>query len=119
MFFADISTVSIVFQLPTPSAGLNYRIILSTASDNEASKDLVVHTGSDTVDIGGNLMVAGAVIEITSATSVIALDTSDGAATVGDYLYFECDGTDWYVSGSVTTTASIDLADGYAGHTVP
>jgi hypothetical protein len=119
VFFADISTVSIVFQLPTPAAGLNYRIILSTASDNEATVDLVVHTGSDDVDMGGNIMVAGAVVEITSATSVIAIDTSDGAATVGDWLFFECDGTDWYVSGSITTTGSTDIADGYAGHTVP
>ena len=115
--FCDISTVSVVIQLPTPSAGLHYKMILATASDNEASKDLLIHTGSDSVDMGGNIMVNGAVVEITSATSALAIDSSAGAATVGDYLIFDCDGTDWYVQGSVRNTGAGAIADAFDGIT--
>ena len=115
--FADISTVSIVIQLPTPAAGLHFKMILSTASDNEGSKDLLVHTGSSSVDMGGNIMIAGAVVEITANTSVIQIDSSSGAATVGDYLIFDCDGTDWYVQGSITTASAGAINDAYDGIT--
>ena len=115
--FCDISTVSIVIQLPTPEAGLHYKVILSTASDNEANFDLLIHTGSNSIDIGGNIMVNGAVVEITNATSALAIDSSDGAATVGDYLIFDCDGTDWYVQGSVRNTGAGAIADAFDGIT--
>jgi len=117
IFFCDFSTVSIVLQLPAPSAGLNYKIVASTASDNEATKDLLVHTGVSTVDMGGNIMLAGAILEITAATSAICIQGGTAAATVGDYLYFECDGTDWYVSGSVTTAAAAVINNAFDGIT--
>ena len=115
--FCDISTVSVVVQLPTPAAGLTYKVILSTASDNEASKDLLVHTGSDSINMGGNVMVAGAVVEITSGTSSIAIQAGTAAATVGDYLIFDCDGTDWYVQGSIRTASAGNIADAHDGFT--
>jgi hypothetical protein len=117
VFFCDIGTVSVVLQLPTPAAGLNYKIVASTASDNENGKDLMVHTGATSVDMGGNIMVAGAVLEITSATSVILMDSTAGRTTVGDYFYFECDGTDWYISGSVTEASSVVINDTYSAVT--
>ena len=115
--FADISTVSIVVQLPTPVAGLHYKMILNAASDNEGTKDLLVHTGSNAVNIGGNLMVAGAIVEVTDGTSALGIDSSAGAATMGDYLIFECDGTDWFVQGSVTTASAAVKHDNYDGIT--
>ena len=114
-FFADISTVSVVVQLPTPAAGLTFKFILSTASDNEGAKDLLIHTGANTVDMGGNLMVAGAIFEVTAATSALNLDTSAGAASVGDWLQFDCDGTDWYVQGSTALASSVAINDSYNG----
>ena len=113
--FCDISTVTVVIQLPTPEAGLHYKVILSTASDDENGKDLLIHTGSDSIDMGGNIMVNGAVVEITSATSALAIDSSAGAATVGDYLIFDCDGTDWYVQGSITTASAGGIHDNFNG----
>ena len=118
-FFVDIGTVSIVAQLPTPAAGLTFKFVLSVASDNEASKDFVVSTGDDAVDINGSVLVNGAHVEVTSATSAVIIDTSDGAATVGDCLEFTCDGTDWYVTGSILTASALTLTNAAAGHTVP
>ena len=118
--FIDMSTVNIVVQLPTPAAGLHYKIIMATASDNEASKDFALTTGSDSVDMGGHVRQGGnSVIEIANNTSCLAFDSSDGAVTVGDYLDISCDGTDWYVVGSTVTAATIDVAAGADGHTLP
>tara|TARA_R100001163_G_C5029332_1_gene170004 strand:+ start:263 stop:802 length:540 start_codon:yes stop_codon:yes gene_type:complete len=119
-FFVDMSTVNIVVQLPTPAAGLNFKIIMATASDNEATKDFALTTGSNSVDIGGHIRQGGnSVIEITSNTSVVAFDSNDGAVTVGDYLDIYCDGTDWYCIGTTVTAATIDIADTYNGHSLP
>mgnify|MGYP003126153914 CR=1 FL=1 len=120
VLFIDISTVNVVLQLPTPTAGFFCKVIMATASDNEATKDFVLTTGSDSVDIGGHIRQGGnSVIEITNATGCVAFDTSDGAATVGDYLDVYCDGTDYYVIGTTVTAATIDIADGADGHTLP
>tara|TARA_A100001515_G_scaffold25590_1_gene19641 strand:+ start:207 stop:755 length:549 start_codon:yes stop_codon:yes gene_type:complete len=118
--FCDISSNSVVIQLPTPEAGLNYKIILSTASDGEGTYDLLIHTGSSSIDMGGNILIAGAIVEITSGTSAIHIDSSQGGgnlATVGDYLIFDCDGTDWYVQGSVRNTGAGAIADAFDGIT--
>ena len=119
-YFLDCGTVNICMQLPTPEAGLRFKFILATASDNEGTKDCAITTGSDSVDMGGHVSQAGAApLEVTNATSVIAWDTSDGAATVGDWLDFHCDGTDWYVYGSADTANAFDIANAADGHTLP
>ena len=116
-YFINCGTVSVVAQLPTPQAGLTFKFILVTASDDEGTKDFLVDTGSSTVDMGGNIMVAGAILEITNATSAIMMDGSGGALTVGDYLQFDCDGTDWYVSGSTRTASSVVINNAFDGIT--
>ena len=120
VFFIDMSTVNIVLQLPTAEAGWNCKIIMATASDNEATKDFALTTGSDSVDIGGHIRQGGnSVIEITNATSCVAFDSNDGAVTVGDYLDVFCDGTDFYVIGTTVTAATIDIANAADGHSLP
>ena len=116
-FFIDISTVSIVCTLPAPAAGLNYKFVLSVASDNEATKDFLLNTNADSVDINGSIIVNGAHVEVTNATSAVAIDASDGAATVGDSLEVTCDGTDWYITGSVLTASAINIANAANGFT--
>ena len=120
VFFVDMSTVNIVLQLPTAEAGWNCKIIMATASDNAATKDFALTTGSDSVDIGGHIRQGGnSVIEITNATSCVAFDSNDGAVTVGDYLDVFCDGTDFYVIGTTVTAATIDIANAADGHSLP
>jgi hypothetical protein len=128
VMFVDIGTVSVVIQLPSPTtAGLWFKIILATASDNEATKDLVITTGDNDIDIVGVLNPGSAIFEMdtgsgqnaSQGTSAIALDTSDGAATIGDWFDFASDGSYWIVNGRLVTTAAIDIAHTYNGHTVP
>jgi hypothetical protein len=116
-FFCDISTVSVVCTLPAPAAGLHYKFVMSVASDNEATKDFLLNTNSDSVDINGSIIVNGAHVEVTSATSAVAIDSNDGAATVGDFLEVECDGTDWYINGSVLTASAINITNAADGFT--
>ena len=120
VLFVDMSSLNIVVQLPTPTAGFHCKIIMATASDDEGTKDFALTTGSNSVDIGGHIRQGGnSVIEITSNTSCVAFDSSDGAVTVGDYLDVYCDGTDYYVIGTTVTAATIDIADTADGHTLP
>ena len=120
VFFCDISTVSVVVQMPAVSAGLKFRFVLNVASDNENAKDLVLYTGDDAVDFNGFVLVNGAHVEITSANSVVAIDSNaSGASTVGDFLEVTCDGTDWYIFGSCVTASSIAVGAGKANHAVP
>ena len=118
-FFCDISTVSIVAQLPVPEAGLYYKFILNVASHNEGSKDLVIVTNSAAVDINGHVLVNGAHVEVTNATSNIRIDSSAGDATIGDFFEFHCDGTDWYVHGSVDSASAVVIDNAINSPAVP
>ena len=116
-FFVDISTVSIVATLPAPEAGLHYKFVLSVASDNEATKDFLLNTHADSTDINGSVIVNGAHVEVTNATSAVALDSTTGVATVGDFFEVDCDGTDWYIRGVVKTASAVVINDAKGGFT--
>jgi len=111
VYFVDISTYTASIKLPTPVAGYYFRIVLATASNNEATKDLIITTGDDDVDMGGSIDAGGTPFEVTENTSKLTFDTSAGAATVGDYVEFHCDGTDWYVTGMTFNTSTMAKAD--------
>ena len=117
-YYVDIDSNTVCIILPAVVAGVWYRFTLATASDAEASKDLIIATSADSVDMGGAVMDASgfmgssALHEVTNATSKITIDSSTGGsnATVGDWLEFICDGTDWYVTGRLFGT-TIVIAD--------
>tara|TARA_R100000458_G_C8096680_1_gene125100 strand:- start:38 stop:526 length:489 start_codon:yes stop_codon:yes gene_type:complete len=115
VFFCDISTYDATFQLPAvaDSVGVHYKWILNNASNNEATKNLLVCTNAAGEDIVGNVMLAGAVLEITGNSSV-EVDTSAGAATYGDWLSVISDGEYWYIDGSVVTASAVIQAAGIA-----
>ena len=111
VYFIDCSANTVCVVLPTPKAGAYFKFVMATASDNEATKDFILATSADTVDFGGALHDGGGLVEITSATSKITLDSSEGAITVGDHIECICDGTDWYVSGQVLNNSAIVIAN--------
>jgi|TARA_R100000501_G_C2553345_1_gene67026 hypothetical protein len=114
IFVCNIADYDCTVKLPAvANAGANYKFILSYASNNEASKNLVVTANAAGEDIVGNIMVAGAVVEVTGNSS-IEIDSSAGAATYGDWLSFVSDGSYWYIDGSTVTASSVVQAAGIA-----
>jgi hypothetical protein len=118
VMFCNAAAASIVIQLPTVAAGLNFRVIAAVGSNNIANKDIVVYTGDDDVDINGNVAVAGGHIEVLTTSSVVAMDGSTGPLTAGDWLDLYCDGTDWYVQGSAVESGAIVLGAASSDFTV-
>ena len=114
-YMCDISTYDCTVKLPAvaTAAGMNYKFVLSYASNNEGAKNLVVTANAAGEDIVGNVMVAGAVVEVTGNSS-IEIDSSAGAATYGDWLSFFSDGSYWYIDGSVVTASALVQAAGLA-----
>ena len=111
VYFVDISSYNVSVILPAAKEGLYLKFILSVASDAEATNSLFIYTPADTVDIQGHINEAGGTrIEVTTATSMIEI--GDGTAVAaGDFVECICDGTDWYVFGSIKTSSGVAIAD--------
>ena len=111
-FLCNIATNTAALRLPAPVAGLNFKFILDVASDAEATKDLIVSTADNAVNIMGVALDAGGVHDVVPTTSVLSLDTSDGAAGAGDRFGVVCDGTNYYVEDATAlTTGDFNVAD--------
>ena len=71
-YFIDISANTVYVELPAPSDGLKFKFILHVLSDNEATKDFVLQTSADAVDIQGHIFEdQAALTEITADTSMV------------------------------------------------
>jgi len=94
-------TADCVFTLPTPAAGLHYRFIYGGGAAD--AQDWTLNTGSDT-----NYFIGGLAGHDT--TAVILYVFSDGNSNskvkidtpnIGTAVELYCDGTNWYISGTV------------------
>ena len=113
-FLVDISAATAAFRLPAVagSAGVNYKFVLASASDAEATNDLIVSSDANGENIIGVALDAGGVHDVVHTTSVLSLDTSDGAAGAGDRFGLICDGSHWYVEDATALTTGIfNVAD--------
>ena len=114
-YFINISANTVYVELPAPQDGLKFKFILHVLSDDEGTKDFVLQTNADAVDIQGHIFEdQAALTEITADTSMVQWDTSDGAATVGDWIEVVCFDGHWYATGVANTAAAIDIADARA-----
>ena len=114
IYFIDISSNSVVLTLPTPKAGMYFKVIIAVASHGEATYDFTLTTHDSSCDIQGPLVTANSaateaggaypagIEHAGTSISRIILDSSAGAVNAGDYLECVSDGTDWYVSGVIT-----------------
>jgi hypothetical protein len=82
--------------LPAVTAGVHFKFICSVT----ATSDWTIINGADVMY--GSAEVAGAVVAC-SAKDIVTLVTAKFLP--GDFIFLESDGTNWYVSGSVVTTA--------------
>ncbi len=89
------STSGTTLSLPSPVSGLQYEFVVGATA---ASHSIVAPSAS----IVGNIMIAvgntnGSSLHTSSATSI----TTTAGSAVGDSVKLKCDGTKWFVSGSV------------------
>ena len=90
-----------------------FKFVLSVASNAEGTKDFALITDATGTDMHGGIVVNGAILEVT-ARSTIQFDTSDGAASSGDFVECISDGTAWYVFGNYDTASGVVLNNGHA-----
>ena len=113
--FINISTYAVTIALPDPtevSIGFSIKFILSEASEGEATKNFGIITHDTGTDIQGYIG-GGAAMNVTSNTSSVYWDTSDAAASGGDWCEVITDGTGWYITGQAALANSVDIADGH------
>jgi hypothetical protein len=103
-------TADCTLSLPSVAAGLYYRFIY--AGGAEDAQDWTFDTGSDT-----NYFIGGLAGHDTDATILYVF--SDGAnnskvkidtPNVGTWVEFYCDGTNWYISGTVHSSTDTHSA---------
>lgn len=94
-----LDAVGEVITLPAPLAGLKYKFL---CVETCATSDWTIVTNGGANVIYGSAEVAGAVVAA-SAEDTITLVVAKFLP--GDYVTLESDGTNWYVAGSVVTTA--------------
>lgn len=92
-----LDAIGEVITLPTVAAGINYKFICTTTT---ATSDWTIINGNDVMY--GSAEVAGAIVAC-SAKDVITLVVAKFLP--GDWVALESDGTNWYVSGEVVTSA--------------
>jgi len=103
-FLINIASNTAAFRLPDPVVGLEYKFILDISSDAEGTKDLIVSTNNNAVNILGTTLDAGGVNDQGVGASVLQLDTSDGVASAGDRFGLVCDGTHYYAEDGIALT---------------
>jgi len=106
VYIVDISANTAAFVLPSAaiSKGAIFTFILSIESDAEATKDLIIASGSASEYIMGVGYDGDSVHDTTVADDQIMFDTSGGAAGGGDRLQVICDGSHWYVLQAAALT---------------
>jgi len=114
VLFIDISSYAATIELPDPTevpVGWTIKFILSEASQDEATKNFGVITHDANTDMQGYIG-GGADIAVTKQTSSVYWDTSDAAASGGDWCEVITDGTGWYITGQAALANSVDIANG-------
>lgn len=100
--FIFTGVIGYAVTLPSPAPGLRYKFIVQ---DLFATTDWVITSAS--ANMYGTIMEAGALQAVAGATTINLELATD---TIGDYIEVISDGTNWYVSGSVTQALSVTPA---------
>jgi len=96
--------------LPSAKAGVDFRFIVK-AIGNEAAEDIEIHQAGASDDFVGFIISGGDTIAAAASDNTkIVFDQSGGGANVGDWVYMISDGTNWYISGAMSTNSDIDIA---------
>lgn len=101
-------TENVQVTLPSPAAGLNFRMVVSA---NFANTNMLLQgpasSAADDV-IFGTLEVAGAAVLCAAEDTISFVNTAE---LPGDWVAVHSDGTNWYVSGQGGTSGAITCTD--------
>lgn len=92
--------------LPALEAGLTFKFILTTAAAGNWS----IATAQAADDFVGSVTAADGNAGDTAADADTVVRFVGGTASVGDQVELECDGSDWYIRGSMRVTGGIVFA---------
>lgn len=103
-------TADIVISLPAAAAGLAYSFVAGAAID---AQDWQINTGSDTNFYKGGLLY---VDDAPAADSVASDGNSNSKVNIltpeaGTAVHVHCDGTNWYIWGTVASANAPTFAD--------
>ena len=99
IFITEPADANQVITFPTERAGLNFKFICSV----DLTNTITIDSPTDS-NIFGEILVAGATVPAADEDNIKIIG---GAAGQGDYVEFECDGTNWYVTGAGAASGSI------------
>lgn len=92
--------------LPALEAGLTFKFILTTAAAGNWS----IATAQAADDFVGSVVTADGNAGDTATDSDTVVRFAGGTAAAGDQVELECDGSDWYIRGSMSVTGGIIFA---------
>ena len=92
--------------LPALENGLTFKFIVTTAAAGNWS----IATAQAADDFVGSVVTADGNAGDSAADADTAVRFVGGTAAVGDQVELECDGTDWYIRGSMKVTGGIIFA---------
>ena len=99
IFITEPSDANQVITLPTERAGLNFKFVCSV----DLTNTITIDSPTD-ANIFGEIVVNGASVPAKDEDNIKFVGA---AADQGDYVQFECDGTNWYVTGAGDAAGSI------------
>ena len=99
IFITEPADANQVITLPTERAGLNFKFICSV----DLTNTITIDSPTDS-NIFGEIVVNGASVPAKDEDNIKFVGA---AADQGDYVEFECDGTNWYVTGAGAASGSI------------
>lgn len=90
--------------LPALKDGLNFKFVVA---DNFATSNWIVDSAEGD-NIEGMVEVAGAVVVAAAEDQINFVATAESK---GDFVQFECNGTNWFVSGQAALSGGITATD--------
>jgi hypothetical protein len=114
-FWLNNATTEFTTTLPAiADAGIGFRCrFIVKAAPSGADYVITEKASADTDKIitnGINELAVTTATDGPSNTGHTTVAFDDGVAIAGDWVEFECDGTNWYCTGQTNATSAIDLA---------
>ena len=103
LIFIDTTSAEVTVNLPPPQAGLHYEFVISHATTN-SNNFLLKSVNSSYVHTA--LIYAGRLGS--SVGKTITIDSS-AQTNLGDIIIVDCNGSNWFVSLTVSTIANYTL----------